>query len=191
MFAIINKSQKAVLKIIHIMYKGAEFMAWDINYTKMIGEALFKLRPAAVAKIEGSLKYPNIRGTVSFYNAAGGSVVAAQIYGLPNAFNACDNRIFAMHIHEGESCTDNAKDPFADVMGHYNPYNCPHPAHAGDLPPLFENIGYAWNAVYTDRFKINEVIGRSVIIHSRPDDFTSQPSGNAGEKIACGEIKQA
>lgn len=41
----------------------------------------------------------------------------------------------------------------------------------------------------TDRFTVNEVIGKTVIIHLHPDDFATQPSGNSGEKIACGVIK--
>ena len=46
------------------------------------------------------------------------------------------------------------------------------------------------NAVVTDRFTISDIIGRTVVIHKSPDDFTTQPSGNAGAKIACGEIKR-
>lgn len=42
----------------------------------------------------------------------------------------------------------------------------------------------------TDRFKVDDVIGRTVIIHDKPDDFTTQPSGNSGEKIACGIINR-
>jgi Cu/Zn superoxide dismutase len=41
---------------------------------------------------------------------------------------------------------------------------------------------------FTQRFKLSEVIGLPVIIHARPDDFTTQPSGNSGEMIACGLI---
>ena len=63
-----------------------------------------------------------------------------------------------------------------------------HPKHAGDLPPLLANDGVAWSAVYTDRFYPEEVIGRTVVIHGMGDDFHSQPSGNSGVKIACGEI---
>lgn len=40
----------------------------------------------------------------------------------------------------------------------------------------------------TERFQVHEVIGKTVIVHEKPDDFVSQPSGNAGQKIACGEI---
>ena len=48
----------------------------------------------------------------------------------------------------------------------------------------------AFLAFITDRFTANEVIGKTVIIHDSPDDFTTQPSGNAGNKIACGIISK-
>ena len=80
------------------------------------------------------------------------------------------------------------QNEFADAHGHYNPKGTPHPEHAGDLPPLLSNHGMAWMAVYTDRFYPEDVVGRTVIIHEKADDFRSQPSGDAGEMIACGEI---
>lgn len=79
-------------------------------------------------------------------------------------------------------------DPFADAMSHYDPRGCAHPYHAGDLPPLFGNNSFALSVFLTDRFSVHEVIGRTVIIHDHPDDFTTQPSGNSGTKIACGVI---
>jgi len=57
------------------------------------------------------------------------------------------------------------------------------------MPPLFGNNGRAVSIFLTNRFSIEEVIGKAVIIHGSPDDFTTQPSGNAGEKIACGIIR--
>ena len=59
------------------------------------------------------------------------------------------------------------------------------------MPPLFINDGYAFMIFLTDRFKVDEIIGRTVIIHSMPDDFTTQPSGNSGMKIACGVVESA
>ena len=44
--------------------------------------------------------------------------------------------------------------------------------------------------VLSNRFSIEEIIGRTVIIHDAPDDFRTQPSGNAGMKIACGVIQK-
>ena len=144
----------------------------------------------AKAKISGSTKHPNIKGEVYFKQTKDGVIVTTSIYGLPTSHTKCQNGVFGFHIHEGEECTGNSKDPFANAKGHYNLNNCPHPYHTGDLPPLFENNGYAYMSVLTNRFTVEDVIGKVIIIHDRQDDFTTQPSGNSGEKIACGEIKR-
>ena len=153
------------------------------NYDYMGYEATL-----AVAEVRGAEEYPDISGRVIFKKKGEGVLVTAEIMGLPTEDGECGRKIFGFHIHEGDSCTGNDADPFADVGGHYNPNECEHPNHAGDLPPLFGNNGYAYMSVYTDRFTISEILNRTVIIHNMVDDFTSQPSGNAGEKIACGKI---
>ena len=150
----------------------------------------FKTRANAVAIIRGSEKHPDIKGRILFFNVKDGVMVRAEISGLPQKSMLCSTPIFALHIHNGSSCTGNYNDPFADAGTHLNPDNCPHPYHAGDLPPLFGVNGRAVMCVLSDRFKLKDVIGKAIIIHSNPDDFTTQPSGNAGEKIACGIIKQ-
>lgn len=58
----------------------------------------------------------------------------------------------------------------------------------GDLPPLIENNGYAYMQVLINKFKIKDILGKVIIIHDSPNDFTTQPSGNSGIKIACGKI---
>lgn len=90
----------------------------------------------------------------------------------------------------GISCTGTLEDEFANAGMHLNPTNCPHPYHIGDLPPLIENNGYAYMSVLLDKFKLEDIIGKVIIIHEMPDDFTSQPSGNSGKKIACGKIEK-
>lgn len=145
--------------------------------------------PDALALIGGSEKYPSIRGRVRFYQTFSGVIVMSEITGLPQSNEPCKNPVFAFHIHSGSLCKGNADDPFSDAGTHYNPSGCPHPYHAGDLSPLFGANGKAFSAFLTDRFTVREIIGKTVIIHSRPDDFKTQPSGNAGEKIACGEIR--
>lgn len=144
-------------------------------------------RPDAFAEVRGSKDYPELRGTVTFSQMQAGVLVTAQIYGLPIG-EKCKSGVFGFHIHSGSECSGNDSDPFADTDGHYDNSNCPHPYHAGDLPPLFSNRGYAYMTVFTDRFNVNEIIGRTVVIHDHPDDFTTQPSGNSGKKIACGKI---
>ncbi len=157
----------------------------NIDFLSFIGK-----RPKAQASLKGSRDYPNIRGLVQFYQTNSGVVVVSRVWGLPKSPYACREPIFAFHIHSGASCSGNKEDYFADAMTHYNPNSCPHPYHAGDMPPLFGCDGVAFSAFMTDRFVVSEVIGKTVIVHSAPDDFTTQPAGNSGQKIACGVIEK-
>lgn len=152
--------------------------------------SILRSSPNAVAVIKGSVDHPQISGRIRFYQTDAGVIVYSEINGLLKSSDPCDGRIFASHIHDGDECTGNAGDPFANAGKHYNPNDCPHPYHAGDMPPLFGSSGYALSVFLTDRFSVNEVIGKAVIIHGKPDDFTTQPSGNAGQKIACGIIRR-
>lgn len=138
-------------------------------------------RPEAMAKIMGGKMAPGLFGSLKLYQVSSGVLVVADIVGLPKSIT----NIFALHIHEGDNCRGAS---FENSLGHFDPSKGPHPTHAGDLPPLFSCDGRAFQAVLTDRFTIDQVIGKTVVIHSGVDDFTSQPAGNAGEKIACGVI---
>lgn len=144
---------------------------------------------SAVAMLTGGNGYPDIRGTALFQQKENGVLITVNVFGLPKGGTQCDYRIFAMHIHDGTACTGTEEDAFADAGMHYNPKDCPHPQHAGDLPPLFGCDGVAYCSVLTDRFWLDEVVGKALIVHDQPDDFTTQPSGNAGTKIACGIIR--
>jgi Cu-Zn family superoxide dismutase len=155
---------------------------------KTFGGILQNAQPNAIARLTGDDRHPKLSGTVYFYKAGNGILVAAEVFGLPSNQSSCSGGIFAFHLHEGENCTGTPQDSFADAKMHYNPNGCDHPYHAGDFPPLFENRGYAWLAFYTERFSLSEVIGRTVIIHDQPDDFHTQPAGNSGRKIACGTV---
>lgn len=142
----------------------------------------YSRRPNARAIIKSREPYLNVRGEVLFYQERNGVLVTAKITGLPQNGSG----FYGFHIHEGDDC--NGKG-FSDTGGHYNPNDLPHPSHAGDLPPLLSNHGSAYMTVKTDRFRLRDVIGRTVVIHAGPDDFHTQPSGDAGEKIACGVIR--
>jgi len=144
----------------------------------------------AHAHIKGGKKYPNIKGNVQFKETKDGVILTVEVTGLPKYDNNCKGRFYGFHIHEGSSCTGNQEDEFANVQMHYNPNNCLHPYHLGDLPPLLENNGNAYMSVLIGKFKIKDIIGKTVIIHENVDDFTTQPSGNAGKKMACGVIKK-
>lgn len=140
--------------------------------------------PNAIARIEGGEGNPGLQGTVKFRQRRDGTLVTAEIAGLPKS----ETGFFAFHIHEGHDCGGSG---FSDSGGHFNPGGTAHPNHAGDLPPLLSSSGMAFMEVLTGRFCVEEIIGRTVIIHSNPDDFHTQPTGNAGTKIACGVIRRA
>ena len=145
-------------------------------------------QPAAVADIRGSAEYPGIRGRVLFYPTVQGIVVVTRVWGLPAVAGKCGRPVYACHIHSGGDCSGNKDDPFANAGTHFNPDGCEHPYHAGDMPPLFANGGFAFSAFLTNRFSISDILGKTVIVHSAKDDFTTQPAGNSGRKIACGSI---
>ncbi len=140
---------------------------------------------AAAAAVRGSGKYPGLHGEVTFRQLRNGVLVGAEIYGLPQD-GEDGSGIFAFHIHSGSEC---GGEDFSETGAHFNPGGRKHPFHAGDLPPLFGNHGYAYMSVFTDRFTVEDIIGRVVVIHRNPDDFKSQPAGDAGEKIGCGKIE--
>ena len=147
-------------------------------------------KPEARADIRGSGAYADLIGTARFYQTTDGVLVSTEVTGLPQGEGSCGGGVFGYHLHEGEACTGTAEDPFADATGHYNPIGCKHPYHAGDMPPLFGAGGRAFSVFLTNRFRVQDIVGRTVVIHGMPDDFTSQPSGNSGKKIACGVIRR-
>ena len=143
--------------------------------------------PAAMAWVTGKGAYSELSGLVKFYRTPyEGVLVEAEIFGLPNISTQDSSDFYAMHIHQNGDCSGS----FEKTGGHFNPSNPVHPEHAGDMVPLLGNQGYAWTAFYDKRFTIEDIIGKSVIIHSRRDDFTTQPAGDPGEKIGCGVIRR-
>lgn len=148
-------------------------------------DTLCKNQPQAVARIKGNANHPLLQGTVKFYAVPPyGTLIEAEIFHLPNDASEHGSAFFGFHIHEQGDCSD----AFQNTGNHYNPSGDIHPLHAGDLPPLLSNQGYAWTAFYTTRITVSEILDRSIVIHQMPDDFTTQPSGDSGEKIACGVI---
>lgn len=145
---------------------------------------LCRQNPQAYALIRG----PLITGSMLAYPFEDGTIVVVEAQGLP--VTGCNLGIHAIHIHEGSSCSGEGDNAFSQVGGHYSTNTCPHPYHAGDLPPLFSSDGRAWMAVYIDKFTPEDIVGKTIVIHQNLDDFTAQPSGNAGKIIACGQIMQ-
>ena len=102
-----------------------------------------------------------------------------------------------LHIHEAGDCSSGDG---MSAKGHFNPLGKPHghpgsmERHAGDLPALKANKeGRANVQITLDVITVTpgptSVIGRGLIVHADPDDYKTQPTGNAGARIACGVIQ--
>lgn len=155
---------------------------------------MFFNRPTAIANIQGGPLRPQLQGIVLFYDVPGGTWVCTEVAGLPPYQPATNGQNpigpHGFHIHEFGDCTiGDPQAPFQAAGGHWNPTNQPHGNHAGDFPVLFSNNGYAKMCFFTGAFKPHQIIGKSVIIHQNPDDYRTQPAGNAGKRLACGLIR--
>ncbi|MEG6616177.1 superoxide dismutase family protein [Peptococcaceae bacterium 1198_IL3148] len=150
--------------------------------------------PIAIAHLKGGPLAPNIRGIVRFYRVPDGTWVCVEVTGLPKYQPATNHQQpigpHGFHIHQFGKCeVGSPNDPFQAAGGHWNPTNQPHGNHAGDFPVLFSNNGKAKMCFLTNKFEPKEAIGKAVIIHQNPDDYRSQPAGDAGKRLACGVIR--
>lgn len=128
------------------------------------------------------------QGTIYFSRATDGVRLDGEITGLKPGRHG-------FHIHERGDCS--APDA-ASAGGHFNPTGMPHAApyevkrHMGDLGNIVADAsGIAKFSQVDHAAKLegpNSIIGHAVIIHADPDDFKTQPAGNAGKRVACGVI---
>jgi Cu-Zn family superoxide dismutase len=129
------------------------------------------------------------RGLVMFHEMDGQLMVHAQLTGLkPGAEQG-------FHVHETGSC---ASTDGSSAGGHFNPGNQPHGPqaaahHAGDLPALKADAeGRVDQKIMLVGPTVKEgpasLVGRSVIVHAQADDYSTQPTGNSGARVACGVI---
>ncbi|HWI62778.1 MAG TPA: superoxide dismutase family protein [Symbiobacteriaceae bacterium] len=149
----------------------------------------------AAARVRGGPLAPKIDGIVQFTPVEGGGTwVAVSVTGLPEYKPAPEGGApvgpHGFHLHLNGTCeVGDPEKPFEAAGGHWNPGNQPHGNHAGDFPVLFSNGGRAVMSFFTDKFQVADIIGKAVMIHENPDDYRSQPAGNAGRRLACGVIR--
>lgn len=133
-----------------------------------------------------------VAGTLSVTGMGDGVHVRGLVSGLK------PNGVHAFHIHEKGDCS--APDA-ASAGGHFNPTSQPHGRadhgehHLGDQDNLHADgkgqvvIDAHFSGVSLDTGAANDVLGKAIVIHADPDDYASQPAGNAGKRIACGVIR--
>jgi Cu-Zn family superoxide dismutase len=151
--------------------------------------------PAAAQTARATLKDKDGKevGTVGLSQTQAGVLLKVSLKGIPAGEHA-------FHIHAVGKC----EPPFDSAGGHFNPAQHKHgilagEGHAGDMPNLFvppsgELTVEVLNANVTlAKGKPNSLFdsdGSAIVIHAGPDDYRSDPAGNAGGRIACGVVSE-
>jgi Cu-Zn family superoxide dismutase len=168
------------------------------------GRALLVLSAFALAACETTPSAPAIasaglkptkgnktQGEVTFEQVGNKVRVIAQVIGLK------PNQEHGFHVHEVGDCSSGDG---MSAKGHFNPHGKPHghygsgERHAGDMPNLkADKEGRARLTVELDTITVTpgpaSVVGKGLIVHADPDDYKSQPTGNAGGRLACAVIQ--
>jgi len=147
---------------------------------------------SAQAILQPAKDTPGFSGRVIFYQAGSQVRVVADVTGVSPPGD------HGFHVHENGKCERDPGKDFASAGGHFNPAGTPHACpdaashHAGDLGNIVINAdGTGHVDVTTSALSLSgasSVVGRAVILHAAPDDCTTQPTGNAGGRLACGVI---
>lgn len=168
-----------------------KILQWSLTAGFLLGAGVVMAAEAPVMAVcnLAPTKGSKVMGEVKFIQRKGYVLVKAHVTGLTPGKHG-------FHIHESGDCS--APDA-SSAKGHFNPAKHEHGApgsanrHAGDLGNLVANSKGV--ADYERKDKViqlsgaESVIGRGVIVHEKVDDYKTQPTGNAGARVACGEIK--
>jgi len=130
-------------------------------------------------------------GALKISAAGGGVQISGTVQGL------APNSEFGFHVHEKGDCSA----PDATSAGeHFNPTNEAHgkprsqPHHAGDMLNVRSDeqgvaeVSIDNPAVSLQTGQPNDILGKALVVHAKPDDYSTQPSGNSGDRIACGVV---
>ena len=152
----------------------------------MMPEAVSARASATLQATEGN----SVAGSLEFTSVDGGVRVTGQVTGLQGGEHG-------FHVHENGDCS--APDA-SSAGGHFNPASTAHGRvgqgehHAGDSDNISANaqgvatVDTLLQGVTLGDATGTDIVGRGVIVHADPDDYTTQPTGNAGGRLACGVI---
>lgn len=165
------------------------FVLSSVTALALAGCAAYTSGPSATAKLEPT-RGNTTAGTVTFVQSGDVVKVSGSITGLkPNAEHG-------FHVHEKGDCSS------GDGMstgGHFNPGGKSHghhgmgDHHTGDLPSLKADANGVASFSFESRTirvgsTAHDIVGKGLIVHRDPDDYKTQPTGNAGPRLACAVI---
>lgn len=176
------------MKNLILLKLGTTMVMGFLAYTPPLKAAA---KPLWVQLISG--KGQSVKGKLEFKETPSGVAITGNIEGLGPAGK------HGIHIHENPK-NDTCKGDFTSVGGHFNPTGKPHgtpekptESHSGDLGNVVADAtGKGAVSITRPDLKLTGpqgIKGRAVIVHAKVDDLATQPTGGAGDRIACGIIK--
>jgi Cu-Zn family superoxide dismutase len=181
------------MKTRHLAVHVAAAMALAACAASAPQDASYSATRAKATAVLNPTKDSPVRGTATFSDEGKTMMVNVRVTGLkPFAEHG-------FHIHEKGDCS--SPDGMS-AGGHYNPAGKAHgnsnggaDHHAGDMPNLKADESGNANATFpvsgVSIGGANDIVGKGLIVHRDPDDYKSQPAGNAGPRVACGVIGRA
>ena len=145
----------------------------------------------AEAKLSGA-SGSSVQGQLHLTATAGGVTISGEITGLKPATE------HGFHVHETGDCS--APDA-KSAGGHFNPAHVAHGGptsdvrHLGDIPNIQSDAaGHVTVSATIPGATLHDggaddLVGKAFIVHAKPDDYQTQPSGDSGDRIACGVIQ--
>ena len=173
------------------MHKSTSALAVAIAAVSLLAGCATTTGPGATAQLSPTTGNTTI-GTIRFFQSGNKVLVNGEVRGLK------PNTEHGFHVHEKGDCSSGDGN---SAGGHFNPTGMPHARHGaamhhtGDMPSLRANA----NGVATISFEstsisvnggVTDVVGKGLIVHRDPDDYATQPTGNAGTRLACAVIQK-
>lgn len=167
-----------------------KLVLFSISLLLCVSCASMATGPTATATLSPTTSDSTAAGTVNFTQRGDGSVeVSVNLTGVPPG-------VHGFHVHDKGDCGDAGNA----AGGHFNPTATPHgapgadPHHAGDFGNVTADADGRVNTRFTTRSITvaegpSSAVGHAVILHANPDDLQTQPTGNAGGRIACGVVQ--
>jgi Cu-Zn family superoxide dismutase len=175
--------KRIILFVLSFFFISTQFLVAQMG-NMMHQKSTVKRAIAVIIPTKGN----SVHGIVTFEEVDKGIHIVANLTGLTQGKHG-------FHIHE---FGDISSDDGSSAGGHFNPTGMPHSMpmsnnrHAGDMGNIEADENGNAHLDYTDLvMKLNgkySIIGHSVIVHAKEDDFKTQPTGNAGARVGYGVI---
>lgn len=163
-----------------------------INTTAPPPEPETVAQESATATLQGAPEDTDFKGTITITPEGDGVKVVAHLEGVDT------DGEHAFHVHETGECTHGeGTKHFTSAGSHFNPTGAEHacpptePRHAGDLGNVQVTEGAGHAEITTNLLSLsgpNSVVGKAIILHAKADDCKTQPTGDAGDRLACGVV---